>query len=227
MILRYILDAMFPPLCLCCERRLIGGERYICGPCVGLLPRPSDRDIRENGLAQMFWITFPIEGATAAFRYYPGDVLSRTLHEMKYGHNRGLCRFMGRVMAAEANVAKLLASADILVPVPLSRKRERERGYNQCTELCQGISEATGIPMIATSLLRNDFTRSQTTMGNRERSLNIKEAFFLADTSALPDRHVVIVDDIITTGATIKECIVALRHIPGVKISVLAMAQTT
>lgn len=226
MILRRLLDAIFPPLCLCCERRLLDGEQYVCGPCLGLWPRPRYASARDNELARRFWGEFPIESAATAFLYSPGEVLSQTLQAMKYGRNAALCRFMGRVMASEPRVAEVLATADVLLPLPLSKSREHSRGYNQCAEICRGLSEATGVPYLTTALSRSRFTGSQTLLSNIGRHENVKGAFVVDSPDALAGRHVVVVDDVITTGATMSGCIEALAEVPDVRISIVALAQT-
>ena len=195
--------------------------------CLASWPRPRFiNDVHDNVLAQRMWAEMMVESATAAFVYVAGGVLRDVVHRMKYRRRPKLCRFMGKVMALEPLPHELLATADILLPVPLSKERQKERGYNQSEMLCEGISSVTGLPIARNALYRDSFGGSQTSMTVEERLQNIKGVFHLKDDSLLRNRHVVLVDDIITTGATCGECLKVLRDIPGIKVSVLSFGCT-
>lgn len=152
--------------------------------------------------------------------------MSRLVHTMKYGHRPDLCRFMGRIMASDPNVRNLLSDADVLVPVPLTASRQRSRGYNQSHLLCEGISSITHTPIDTRSLLRTHFGQSQTELTHDQRLTNISGAFTLGDTSNIEGRHIVLVDDIVTTGATMVECVNTLSRVPGLRYSILALGWT-
>lgn len=191
------------------------------------LPRTMlGTDVTDNIFVRRFWGTLPIVGGTAVFVYHPGSELTNIIHKMKYGNRPTLCRFMGKVMAHHAMTRQLLSTADALVPVPITRHRHRERGYNQSLILCQGISDVIGTPIIPDVLLRTHFDISQTSLSHEERQHNIRGAFTLANADVLQGKHIVLVDDIVTTGATTLECLFTLSQIPGIRLSILSLAWT-
>lgn len=221
-----LLDAIFPPLCTVCRRRLEPGERHICTVCMATLPRPRYRDIHVNPLAQRLWGVCPVDSAVTAFSYVAGDALSMPVWAMKYYHRRRLGLFLGEAMAAEPLVAKVLEDIDVLLPMPLTRWRQWQRGYNQCELLCRGMARATGAEIVTDALRRTKFSGSQTRKSREERRRSVENAFALRDASRLIGRRVAVVDDIVTTGATVSACLEVLRTIPGIRLSVIALAQT-
>lgn len=220
-------DIFFPPICLCCGGRLLSHERHVCTGCLASWPKTAYAPVEDNDLARLFWGIYPIRSATAAFIYCPGDALATTIHRMKYGHDSSLCHFAGRLMASDALCREILSTADILVPIPLSRQRERERGYNQSRELCVGIASVIPIDICDTLLARKSFSQSQTMLTARERQENVEGSFSLLSDEGLRGKHIVLIDDIITTGATMRECLLQLRDIPDIEISILAFAKTS
>lgn len=221
-----VLDTLYPKLCYTCGCRLEEGERYVCTPCYGSWPRPRYTDIHNNALARRFWHVMPIDSAATAFIYVSHGPISLAVWAMKYMHNAGVARFLGQAMVEEPLVAEVLRDVDVLVPMPISKDRRRERGYNQSELLCSAISHETGIPVVADVLLRVFSQGSQTHKNARERAENVSGAFTLRDATALANSHVALVDDVITTGATMAECLSQLKDIPGIKVSVVALAQT-
>lgn len=192
------------------------------------LPRPwLGDDPYDNAFIRRFWGTLPVGGGVTVFCYFAGDGLTRAIHMMKYGHRTDLCKFFGRIMAMDDMVAQLLRDADVMIPVPITSRREKERGYNQCTVMCEEMSRISGVPVVRDALLRMRFAKSQTELSQQERAANIQGAFTLGDTSQLTGRHVVIVDDIVTTGATMLECMMTLSRVSGIKISIVSLAWTS
>ena len=221
--------AFFPPLCSCCRHPLLyhSGEKHICTPCLIAWPRPTYIDVADNRIARRFWGVFPIAAAASAFLYAPGGIMSPVIRKIKYLSQKNLCQYLGEIMALEPLPAELLHDADALIPVPLTPQRMRQRGYNQSAELCVGISRLTHLPVIEGVLQRKSFSSSQTQKSGNERAENVRGAFYLSDKQLLAGKHVVLVDDIMTTGATILECLMALRDVPDIKISILTLCQTT
>lgn len=218
---------LFPQSCVCCGRRLLDQEQHVCTMCVALWPRTVlGDDHRDNIFARRFWGVVGLVNGTTVFCYVPDSGFAKVVHAMKYGNNQSLCWFMGRMIMSSPQAANLLADADVLVPVPINRQRLLRRGYNQSELLCKGISSVTGLPVITTALRRIRFVESQTLLTHQQRRENVRGAFALGDTSAIEGRHIVIVDDVVTTGSTTLECIFVLKDVPGIKISILALSWT-
>lgn len=227
MLLNDIISSMFPNTCLCCHKRLLPGERHVCLRCVAAMPRPMlQGDHHDNSLARRFWATFPIEGAATAFCYTPQDTVHSIIFRMKYWKpDADLCRYAGQLIAAEDLPSRILADGDLLLPVPITAARRKMRGFNQSEEICRGICEATGLPMVTDALLRHESAKSQATTARHQRMDNVG-GFIAGDLTRLEHRHVVIVDDIITTGATVMECLHMLKDVPGIRISIVAFGLT-
>lgn len=227
---RWIHDAMasvFPSSCLCCGGRLLGGEQYVCASCLGSWPYPTlITDPKDNLFVRRFWGTVSAVNGVTVFNYFPQGEMKNVIHDMKYRHQADLCRFMGRVMGSKELVRSMLCEADCLIPVPITEQRRQERGYNQSELLCEGISSITGTPVVTEALLRTKFQDSQTTLNEAMRRENVVDAFALGDTTKIEGKHVVIVDDIVTTGSTLLECMFVMKDVPGIKISVLSLGWT-
>lgn len=216
-----------PPLCACCGNRLLQGERHVCTDCIMQLPRTHlGSSAVDNVFVRRFWGTLPIVSGAAVFVYRPSSELAHAIHTMKYKHRPDLCKFMGTLMATDTLVLKTLNNADVLVPVPITRMRMRERGYNQSELLCQGMKSIMGTPIAHDALKRVRFTDSQTVLTHDERTENVRGAFVLDNVSNLSGKHIVLVDDIVTTGSTTIECLFTLSKIPDVRLSILALAWT-
>lgn len=222
-----VAETIFPPTCLCCGGRLLSHEQYVCASCLGSWPH-SDllSDPKDNVFVRRFWGTFSAVSGVAVFNYFPGGDMANVVHDMKYRHRPDVCRFMGRVMASKPNVQKIMGGADFLLPVPITKERRKERGYNQSELLCEGISSVTRTSIVTDALLRVKFTQSQTMLTGSMRGDNVIGAFALGNTAAIEGKHVVIVDDIVTTGSTLLECMNMLKDVPGIRISVLALGWT-
>ena len=162
--LQALLDFFFPRYCLCCRRRMSPGEEVICVRCQADLPRVRTVSFEENDIARIFWGLVPIEKGISFFHYAPHSPYSRILFELKYHDHPEVGKTMGRMMAEELKATSFFDGIDLIVPIPLSRKKERQRGYNQSDWIAWGISEATGIPTDTTSVVRTKSNPSQTTL---------------------------------------------------------------
>ena len=130
---------------------------------------------------------------------------------------------MGRLMAKEVESSGFFDGIDLLIPIPLARSRQRQRGYNQCTMLARGVSEVTGIKVVESVIMREKFERSQTRLDRWERMENVEGLFGLRDPQSLQGKHVLLIDDVMTTGATICACSKPLQQVEGIRISVLTL----
>ena len=211
-------------MCVICGCRLSVSEEVICSKCNLHLPRTGfQQDPYENIMAKMFWGQIPIERATALIYYEPHAETANILYEMKYKDHPEIGEVMGRLMARELQMSNFFEGIDGIIPVPLAKKRERQRGYNQSCELAKGISEITGLPIYNKVVKRTVFEGSQTSLGRWERNENVEQVFELKDATTIQGKHLLIVDDVVTTGATVIACAKELCKAEGVRISVLSL----
>jgi len=214
------LDFLYPPLCLVCEQRLKGGEKLVCHSCWERLPR-FDQSSEETLLIQK-------QGEIYFKRFQVAFVFNRELqkivHGLKYQRMKSLAENLGQLSAEALKTDKELCSVDYLVPVPLHKAKLRERGYNQSWLLCQAMSKALGIPCSNRFLKRRRYTPSQTQLAAQRRVENVRGAFW-ADETRVRGKSFVIVDDLITTGATVNECAKALKEAGAREVYVFAAAR--
>ena len=217
------MDLISPRLCVVCGNRLAVTEETLCSKCYLHLPRTDfANDLYENVMAKLFWGQIKLEKATALFYYEPHAETAQILYELKYKNHPEIGAVMGRMMAKELMKSGLFEDIDALVPVPLAKKRERERGYNQSLELAKGVSEVTGLPIANLVIRRTKFVGSQTKRGRWERNENVEHVFELVDDN-ISDQHLLLIDDVVTTGATVIACAKEMQKASNVKISVLAL----
>ena len=200
------------------------GEEEICVRCQADLPRVRTVSFEENDIARIFWGLVPIEKGISFFHYAPHSPYSRILFELKYHDHPEVGKTMGRMMAEELKATSFFDGIDLIVPIPLSRKKERQRGYNQSDWIAWGISEATGIPTDTTSVVRTKSNPSQTTLDHRQRRENVRDIFAVRHPGSLEGRHILLVDDVITTGATMLSCAETIARACRVRFSVLSLA---
>lgn len=200
------------------------GEEVLCVRCQADLPRVRTVSFEENDIARIFWGLVPIEKGISFFHYTPHSPHSRILFELKYHNHPEVGKTMGRMMAEELKATNFFNGIDLIVPIPLSRKKERQRGYNQSDWIAWGISEATGIPTDTTSVVRTKSNLSQTTLDHRQRRENVRDIFAVRHPGNLEGRHILLVDDVITTGATMLSCAEAIARACRVRFSVLSLA---
>lgn len=222
--LGYLLDLIAPRICAICGRRLDTAEETICTICNLDLPRTNyHKDAYNNELARLFWRILPIERAAAMFFYVSHSPASNVIYKLKYGHNPQTAVDMGRVLANEIIGTGFFEGIDVIVPVTLARNRQRMRGYNQSEMIACGISEVTHLPVIADAAKRATFKESQTMKSQWQRRDNVEGSFTLHKGERLKGKHILIVDDVVTTGATITAFAKELMKAGDVKISVACL----
>ena len=222
-----ILDFISPRLCVVCGQRLSPTERSICSTCMLHLPRTAYQfSPADNPMAQLFWHLVPVERAAALIYYEPHSEVAQMVYQLKYSDRPDIGEDMGRLMANDMQIAGYFDGIDILLPVPLSRKRMRQRGYNQSEQLAIGISDITHLPVVTQALRRKHFHLSQTQLSRHERQENVADMFEVRNSKLLEGRHVLLIDDICTTGATLTACAEAIKDIPGIRISMLTLGLT-
>ena len=219
-----VLDLISPRACTICGRRLTPTEQVLCIVCNRHLPRTHyEDDAYDNEMAKQFWGRIPIERCAALFYYEAQSEVSRMIYALKYGYHPEIGEQLGCMVAKTFQTKNFFEAIDLILPVPLTRIRERQRGYNQSMEIAKGVSQVTGIPIAKNIVKRLKFGDSQTHKGRLERAENVENAFELIDGKEIRGKHLLLIDDIVTTGATICACGKTLKQAGDIRISVLSL----
>lgn len=222
-LLHNFLSLFFPDLCVVCNQRLSEGEEHICTDCLILLPKTNFHLQSDNRLEQFFAGRIPFQ-RIAAFAYFvKGGSIQSIIHELKYKRNPKIGHFIGQLCGENITDSNFITDIDYLVPVPLHPKRQKERGYNQSLEICKGISKATGIPIDDKTLVRNVNNKSQTKNSRFDRWKNVEDIFSLINADHFEGKHILLVDDVITTGSTLESCAKEILKCEGCRISIYAV----
>ena len=218
-----LLGFVFPQVCAACRKRVINGE-CICFECELSLPKTNFHKYLENKVDQRFWGRVDIEYATSLYYFSKSSRVSQILHDLKYRKNKEVGVFLGKLLAKELQNYKEFQNIDCIVPVPISKHKLPQRGYNQCTLLAQGFAEINPMPIEEEVLVREVQNKSQTKLGRWFRWVNVKDAFVLKDKQKLKGKNILVIDDVITTGGTIEAVANELLKIEDAKIYVASIA---
>lgn len=214
----------FPRCCVVCGAPLAEGEEAICTRCNIDMPRTNYHKEKDNLVERMFWGKIPLERATSYFFYRKGSDFRRILHQLKYGGRKELGATMGRFMAAELSATDFFEDIDVIIPVPLHPRKRRARGYNQSEWIARGVSQVIGIPVDVSSVVREKHTDTQTRKSAYERWENVDGIFRLHYPERFTGKHVLIIDDVLTTGSTTTACADVFCEVAGIRISILTLA---
>ena len=221
------IDMVSPRACHICGCRLAISERIICARCNLHLPRTHfSRNPYNNSMCMLFWGRIKVERCTALFFYHPQSEPSRIILALKYLYHPEIGRQMGRMLAEESKNDGFFDTIDMIIPVPLSMKRKKSRGYNQSAEIAKGISDITDLPVMEGLITRTSFKQSQTRMHRWQRNENVANSFVLTSDISLEGKHILLVDDIVTTGATIVACAAEIQKRWKAKISIMSLGLT-
>ncbi len=224
---RWLLDAadlFLPRCCSACDRPLMAHEKAVCLPCMHDLPRTGMHLQAGNRMERLFHGKVVVEAAAALLQFNRRGRVQRMLHRLKYQGDQAVGLELGRWMAEALRSSPRFATVDHVLAVPLHPGRLRQRGYNQSQVLVDGFRELWPLCLPDQGLMRVVRTTTQTRKGRWERWTNVKEAFELGDTRPLAGAHVLLIDDVVTTGATLEGCIRTLLRVPDLRVSVCTAA---
>ena len=222
--LHSILNLFYPRVCAACGESLLKDEETVCLKCRYLLPKTGYELNPDNPLAQTFYGRVKFHAVTACFFFAKSGKVQHLIHELKYKGNKEAGVFLGQQLGDTIKDAPLFQGIDYLIPVPLHPKREKQRGYNQSLMIAKGINEVTGIPIGDKYLIRAVNTATQTKKSAEERYKNVKDIFEVRFPEELEGKHVLLIDDVLTTGATLESCAHQLEDISGIVISAATAA---
>lgn len=206
-----------------CNKRLVGNDKYICVDCLRQFQRTNAHLIDGNPIEKTFWYHTPIEKATSWF-FYEGERTRNVIHSIKYCNKPEIGVYLGQMMAEDIKSSNFFDGIDLIIPVPLHWKRKMTRSYNQSYYIAKGISKATGISTDTSIVKRVVNNKSQTHLSPLKRCENVKGIFKLMKPELITGKHILLVDDVITMGATTTECAKEMMKAQSIKLSVISLA---
>ena len=221
---RMVIDQLFPQVCPLCGNVLQAGENRICLQCLNDLPVTGIRDPEDNPAARVFWGRIPFEGVISFLNYEKGNKASRLIREIKYHGNKELGYDTGRYFGRKLSGLAPFLETDAIVPVPLHRRKMKQRGFNQSEYIGRGLAEVLHKPLVPDVLYRRVYNPTQTRKGRYQRWENVEGIFAVRDPAVFAGKHLLLVDDVITTGATLEACASAILAVAPARISIVSLA---
>ncbi|HTD98583.1 MAG TPA: phosphoribosyltransferase family protein [Mucilaginibacter sp.] len=218
------ISLLFPELCNACGESLVTGEELICTDCHYNLPFTNFHLKADNMVAQQFWGKINLEAAYAMCYFTKGGKMQHLMHQFKYKGIQKIGDMLGNIAGEQLAVSPVFSKADVIIPVPLHKSRLRKRGYNQSTCFAEGLSQKLNIPVDEHNLVRVRATETQTHRSRFLRFENMQEVFAMVNPQALINKHVILVDDVVTTGSTLEACGAELLKVEGLKLSIATIA---
>lgn len=218
------ISLLFPQLCSACGAALVSNEKLLCTDCLYNLPCTNFHLQPDNIVAQQFWGKINVEGAYALYYFTKGGKVQNMVHQLKYKGIEGIGTLLGNIAGAQLNKSDVFNTVEMIIPVPLHKTRLKKRGYNQSTCFAEGISQKLNAVVADNNLVRIRATETQTHKSRFSRFENMQEVFSVKYPEMLIDKHVLLVDDIITTGSTLEACAIQLLKIKGLKLSIATIA---
>jgi ComF family protein len=225
-LLKDIFDLFYPNLCTICNEYLVENESVICTFCRHDLPMTNISDFKNNKITQTFYGSVLLEKAFSLLYYRKEGSTQKLIHDLKYKGNEEVGTFFGNWIGEILQENQKFKNVDFIIPVPLHPRKLRERGYNQVTKFGEQLDLHLRIPFIENNLIRISATKTQTFKARFERFKNLETKFLLQNPSFFNDKHVLLIDDVITTGATLEACAKEFEKTKNCKISILTMAYT-
>lgn len=220
------INLLYPRVCVVCNNNLFRHEELICTKCQYEIPKTNFHFISDNPISRIFWGRVNIKNATSYYFFDSGSRFHVLIHKMKYRGQKEIGYELGMIFGNELKHSELYNQIDLVIPVPLHPKKQRKRGYNQSEWIARGIAEVMEKPVDLKSVYRAVDTESQTKKTRYERWKNVEGIFRLGSEESLKKKHILLVDDVITTGSTLEACATTILKCEDtmVSVAVLAMA---
>lgn len=221
-----LMQLFFPHTCAACGSDVLNEETALCMQCLHQLPVTNFNQHANNPVEKIFWGKLPITAATSYCHFTKQSLIQNILHQAKYKNNQQAAIFMGNLLGNSLQQSNRFNTIDAIVPLPLFAARLKKRGYNQAALIARGIAAQTGKPVIETAVTRLSATETQTHKNRVERWQNMQGRFMVTNAAVLENKHVLLVDDVVTTGATLEACGQELLTIKGTQLSIATVAYT-
>jgi ComF family protein len=200
------ISLFYPRYCLACHQSLVKGEDMLCSHCLSMLPKTNYHLLDDNPVKNRLAGRLSLEFGFAFLKFRKGGIVQNILHQLKYHHQPDLGIRIGRMYGLELQQAGFEKYFDLIVPVPLHESRLRKRGYNQSSKFAEGLAQSLAVPWRESISLRKQSTLTQTRKTRVERWHNVKDAFSISQVDQIQGKRILLVDDVITTGATLEAC---------------------
>ena len=231
MLIKTAIDSLthlfFPHICAGCGTDVINKDQLLCLACTDRLPLTNYYAHADNPVEKTFWGRIPLNHAASYLYFNKDSIVQQLMHQFKYKGNQEIGLYFGRKMGSAISSAVRFQTPDFLVPLPLHPQRQKKRGYNQAEVLCRGMAQSLAIPVLEQVVSRTMQTETQTHKNRESRWQNMEGKFILNHPSLLENKHVMLVDDVITTGATLEACGLELLKARGLLLSIATLAYTS
>lgn len=221
------LSLLFPDVCQACGRPLIRGEEVLCTFCLHDLPYTGFHLEEDNKTAKLFWGRAPVTAAASCLYFRKGEKVQRLMHRLKYRNQQKIGRFLGMLYGKQLKEVPGFAEADFICPLPLHRKSLQKRGYNQSDCFAEGLAASMEKEARTGLLLRTTRSGSQTRRSRYDRFLNVRDAFSVTAPEKILGKHLLLADDVVTTGATLCSCAAEILKVEGTRVSVATIAYSS
>ncbi len=222
--INHLIDIIYPKTCEACGEPLLGGEKLICTQCLVSLPRTNTHLVPDELMERRFWGKINVSNTMAYVRFSKKSKVQRLLHQLKYKNKPELGVFLGELYGKDLKEAGFDKNIDLIIGVPLHSEKEKQRGYNQANCIAEGLSKALEVPYSTTIARKVISTDTQTKKSRFERFMNVKDAFEITDKENIKNKHIAVVDDVLTTGSTIESFAKVLLENGCAGITVITIA---
>jgi ComF family protein len=222
-----LLHLAFPHICAGCGSDAVDPASMLCLRCMEALPLTHFHLYGNNPVEKIFWGRIPLKSATSQYYFTGASLMQRLMHQLKYGDNQDLGYYLGTLMGSQLASSNRYVHCDALVPLPLHGSRERKRGYNQAAVLCEGIASVLKRPVITNAVTRTRHTDTQTKKSRVARYQNMEGRFELSDARLIEGKHILLVDDVVTTGATLEACGRQVLEANGIQLSIATLCYSS
>ncbi len=218
------LHLFYPHVCTGCGSDLLQQDNLLCLHCINNLPHTNFAQHNNNPVEKIFWGRIPITAAHSEFYFSKEFLIQQLIHQLKYKNNTAIGFYLGELMGKILLNSNRFNNIDYLIPLPLYPDKEHKRGYNQATIICNGMSEVMNIPVLNDNVIRQKFTETQTRKHRTERWENVEGSFKIKNPETLKGKNILLVDDVITTGATLEACGSVILQTEGAKLYIATLA---